>query len=75
MQHTQSESNNFFLPVCVAGNAISPRCSEMAEKMREIAAVAGSVDATALFLAGFSDKEIAELGPQAAKIARKRGAL
>lgn len=75
MQHTQFESNNSFLPVCVAGNGISPRCNEMAEKMREIAAVAGSVDAAALFLAGFSDKEIAELAPRAAKIARKRGAL
>jgi len=75
MQHTQSESNNSFLPVCVAGNGISPRCNEMAEKMREIAAVAGSADADALFLAGFSDKEIAELAPQAAKIATQRGAL
>ena len=75
MQHTQSESNNSYLPVCVAGNAINPRCSEMAEKMREIAAVAGSADAESLFLAGFSDKEIAELAPQAAKIATQRGAL
>lgn len=75
MQHTQSESNNSFLPVCVAGNGISPRCNEMAEKMREIAAVAGSVDADALFLAGFSDEEITEFSSQAAKIARKRGVL
>lgn len=75
MQHTQSESNNSYLPACVAGNGISPRCNEMAEKMRDLAAVAGSVDADALFLAGFSDKEIAELAPQAAKIATQRGAL
>lgn len=54
---------------------IEDRCDEMAEAMRDIAAITGGVDADQLFCAGFSYDEIKTLGEKAAKIASNRSRL
>lgn len=54
---------------------IEDRCDEMAEAMRDIAAITGGVNADQLFYAGFSDEEIKTFGGKAARIAALRSRL
>lgn len=66
---TGSLQTDFYHPV------IQARCYEMAEAMRDIAAICGSVDAKQLFYAGFSNDEIETFGDKAARIAAYRSHL